>query len=153
MNTPTLGGSGGPCVSVALGQGAKRLSSVSAAIQCQRLLRPDGAIVGYFTSGMAARCARHAWSLAGITLRSIASTLQSSDVEQVEAGDGLRLDLIRSEAEVGPRCADWMDAGAVEVKVCRVVINGWEGPPPAREQHPGAVGATFYQLVVVAPTC
>lgn len=148
MNTPTLGGSGGPCVSAALGQDANRF-----AVRCERLLKPDGAIVGHFTSGLVQRCARHAWSQAGIALRSIASTLQSSDVEQVEAGDGLRLDLIRSEAEVGPRCADWMDAGAVEVKVCRVVINGWEGPPPAREQHPGAVGATFYQLVVVAPTC
>lgn len=27
MNTPTLGGSGGPCVSAASGQGAKRLSA------------------------------------------------------------------------------------------------------------------------------
>lgn len=144
---------GGPCVTAAPGQGAKRLSSVSAAIQCQRLLRPDGAIVGYFTSGMAARCARHAWSLAGIQLRSVSTTLQSLPIEQVEAGDGPRLDVVRSESELGPRCADWMDAGASEVKVSRIEVNAWTGPPPAREQHPGAVGATFYQLVVIAPTC
>mgnify|MGYP007024645256 CR=1 FL=1 len=128
-------------------------SDARLSIRCERLIRPDGAIVGHFTSGLVRRCARHAWSLAGITLRSVATVLQSQPVEQVDAGDGPRLDLVRSEAELGPRCADWMDAGAVEVKVCRVVINGWEGPPPAREQHHGAVGATFYQLVVIAPTC
>ena len=171
--TPATALRGGPCVSVALGQGAKRLSADPRAavsiddeqltlieradarisITCQRLIKLDGAPVGFFTSGLAARCARHAWAQAGVTLRSITTTLRSSEVEQVEAGDGLRLDLIRSEAEVGPRCADWMDAGAVEVRVSRIVLNAWDGPQPAREQHPGAVGATFYQLVVVAPTC
>ena len=149
MNTPMSNASGGPCVSAAPGQGAKRLSE----IRCERLLRPDGSAIGYFTSGLAARCARHAWSLAGITLRSVATVLQSQPVEQVDAGDGPRLDVVRSEGELGSRCADWLCSGAVEVKVSRIEINAWTGPPPAREQHPGQVGATFYQLVVVAPTC
>lgn len=121
-------------------------------ITCQRLIKPDGATIGYFTSGLVMRCARHAWSQAGIALRSVASVLQSLPVEPVELGDGPRLDVVRSEGELGSRCADWLDAGAVEVKVSRIVINAWTSPPPAREQHHGAVGATFYQLVVVAPT-
>lgn len=133
-------------MSVASSRGASRF-----AVRCERLLKPDGSIVGYFTSGLVARCARHAWSQVGITLRSVASVLQSSAVEQVEAG-GPRLDAVRSESELGSRCADWMDAGAAEVRVSRIVLNAWEGPPPAREQHPGQVGATFYQLVVIAPT-
>lgn len=147
MNTPAIDGSGGPCVSAALGQGASRF-----AVRCERLIRPDGAIVGYFTSGLVMRCARHAWAQAGVTLRSVATVLQSSVVEPVDQGDGLRLDIVRCEAELGSRCADWLDAGAVEVKVSRITINAWEGPSPAREQHPGAVGATFYQLTVIAAT-
>jgi hypothetical protein len=176
MNTPALGGSGGPCVSVARSRSAKRLTLDKAAanaglhsvddellalieradarisIACQRLIKPDGVTIGYFTSGLVMRCARHAWSQAGIALRSVSSVLQSLPIEQVEPGDGRRLDVVRGEAELGSRCADWMDAGAVEVKVARIVINGWTGPPPAREQHHGQVGATFYQLVIVAPT-
>jgi hypothetical protein len=149
MNTPTLYGSGGPCVSAASGQGAKRLSE----IRCERLIRPDGSTIGYFTSGQVARCARHAWSQAGVTLRSVASTLQSSIVEPVEPGDGPRLDAVRSETEIGPRCADWLTSGAVEVRVSRIEVNAWTGPAPAREQHLGQIGATLYQLVVIAPTC
>lgn len=149
MNTPAIASecSGGPCVSAAPGQGASRF-----AVRCERLIRPDGAIVGYFTSGLVLRCARHAWSQAGVQLRSVASVLQSSAVEQVDAGDGPRLDVVRSESELGSRCADWMDAGAAEVRVARIEVNAWTGPPPAREQHPGAVGATFYQLTVIAAT-
>ena len=177
MNTPMSNASGGPCVSAAPGQGAKRLSDPMAtvnkgfhsvdderltlieradariSITCQRLIKPDGATIGYFTSGLVLRCARHAWSQAGIALRSVASVLQSLPVEQVEPGEGPRLDLVRSESELGPRCADWLCSGAVEVKVSRIEINAWTGPQPARKQHLGAVGATFYQLVVIAPTC
>ena len=176
--TPATALRGGPCVADASSRSAKRLSSDPRAavnaglhsvddellalieradarlsIRCERLIRPDGSPIGFFTSGLAARCARHAWSQAGITLRSVATVLQSQPVETVDAGDGPRLDAVRSESELGPRCADWMDAGAVEVKVARITINAWEGPAPAREQHPGAVGSTFYQLVVIAPTC
>jgi hypothetical protein len=152
MNTPAINGSGGPCVSAAPGQGAKRLSSESAAIRCDRLIKPDGSTVGHFASGMVARCARHAWAQAGITLRSVATTLQSSEVEPVEPGDGPRLDLVKSEVELGPRCADWLCSGAVEVKVSRIELNAWQGPQPARELHHGQVGSTFFQLVVIAPT-
>ena len=169
-NTPAIASecSGGPCVVGASSRSAKRLSDPRAvvnkglhsieradariSITCQRLIKPDGSTVGYFTSGLVMRCARHAWAQAGVTLRSVATVLQSSVVEPVDQGDGLRLDIVRCETELGSRCADWLDAGAAEVRVARITINAWVGPSPAREQHLGAVGATFYQLTVIAAT-
>lgn len=129
------------------------------AMTLNRLLNADGATVGYFTNDAAGRAAMQAaraeWNehnAPNNLCRSIATPIKPLELEDVEPGDGDRVDYAMN---VPARAHAWFFAGATDVIIQRHEINRCRCPGKSNRSAdlggPVEAAGVLYVLIVKAP--
>ena len=149
-----------------------------------RLLNADNECVGYFTDDAAGRAAMQAarveWNrhysgrlaldaaamvhAPGPWCRSIATPIKPLDLEDVEPGDGDRVEsslattpqgALRAETNIGWRIGEWYSRGAASVDVRRHEINRYRRPGKSNRSAdlggPAEAAGVLYVLTIKAP--
>ncbi len=143
-----------------------------------RLLNADGATVGYFTDDAAGRAAMQAaraeWQVHHLerqdawACRSIATPIKSLALEDVEPGDGDRVDYVCGSNEhvfdagevydsrslIGLYASAWLGRGAASVEVQRHEINRYHRPGKSNRSAdlggPAEAAGVLYILTIKA---
>jgi hypothetical protein len=133
-----------------------------------RLLNADGEVVGYFSDHLAEMAARREWdkhygnsfdyATQTMRCRSIATDITSLPLEDVEPGDGDRVDyLLESPDEEAweLRVHWWHARGAASVEVTRHLINRYRRPGQSHRDAdlggPAEAAGVLYVLRIKAP--
>ena len=151
-----------------------------------RLLNADNECVGYFTDDAAGRAAMQAaraeWNAHGLVsatgersvmCRSVATPIKSLELEDVEPGDGDRVDCLflsymhagslcladfpekEARKRIGDRTVEWIVRGAASVDVRRHEINRYRRPSKSNRDAelggPEQAAGVLYVLTVRAP--
>lgn len=124
----------------------------------------DGEIVGYFSDHVAEMAARREWIVAVKGhikgCRSTETAIAAAELENVEPGDGDRVDYFQHFAdttgsEAGCKAAAWLRRGASSVEVQRFLINKYRRPGmSARDSDLGGpvdAAGVLYVLKIKAP--
>lgn len=134
-----------------------------------RLLNADNECVGYFTDDAAGRVAMQVaqaeWGAAdqisvswsNHQCRSIATPIKPLELEDVEPGDGGRVDYMRvgDGENLGGIMSTWYQRGAASVDVCRHEINRYRRPGKSNRSAdlggPEQAAGVLYVLTIKAP--
>ena len=137
-----------------------------------RLLNADNECVGYFTDDAAGRVAMQVaqaeWGAADKISVSwsttIATPIKPLDLEDVEPGDGGRVEsslattpqgALRAETNIGWRIGEWYSRGAASVDVRRHEINRYRRPGKSNRSAdlggPEQAAGVLYVLTIKAP--
>ena len=143
-----------------------------------RLLNADNECVGYFTADDAGRAAmqsaRTEWDThyafadvarySASPCRSVATPIKPLELEDVEPGDGERVEsslattpqgALRAETNIGWRIGEWYSRGAASVDVRRHEINRYRRPGKSNRSAdlggPAEAAGVLYVLLVKAP--
>ena len=140
-------------------------------LKLTRLINADGEVVGYFSDHVAAMAARKEWDKSydesfdyatqTKRCRSIETPIAPAELENVETGDGDRVDYVWSKRDmpcgesIRILSRDWFDRGAASVEVQRFLINRWRRPGMSNRDAdlggPVEAAGVLYVLTVKAP--